>query len=286
MAYGYDPFSLPVDGMKIPEWLMSSEPPVDTFAIADKARAAKQQEKLNELNAMAGAMKIAQALREQDTNDRIAEVAKQNVGLPLNDFAKKAMEVSMQSGSPEDALKWAGVVFNNQKNAEAMAQKELDRISREGIASDRADLMSRAQDIRSQQLAAQLSLMQQSQELNNRKLDEWVRAQDKNRDSRDKIADNNLDVKWSQIDQKDQPKYNDQVYLSDVEGNIFVGSKEEAMPLRASGNYVEVKDVMAGTPVAPISSIKKPQSTNSGRWAEGYINGKLVRKNLDTGEIR
>lgn len=132
--YDYDPFSLPVQGMKVPEWVMSSEAPVDAFAIADNVKKQQMLEKANELNNMQTQMKLLDMLKAQQAQNALSQIAQENQGLAFPELSKKMMEASLASGDVDSALKFGNILMNTQKNADSQEQKERDRELRRQLA--------------------------------------------------------------------------------------------------------------------------------------------------------
>ena len=71
MAYDYDPFEMPIKGMKIPEWVTSTQPPIDAFAQADAVENRDMAIRNQELNALMEATKIQQFNRAREKQDRL-----------------------------------------------------------------------------------------------------------------------------------------------------------------------------------------------------------------------
>ena len=125
IEYDYDPFSLPIQGMKVPEWVQTNELPFDAFAIADKVKQQQAQQQAADMQAMANTMKILDALKAQQQENAMAQIARDNANLPFDQLAGKMVEGSLARGDVGNALKWAQMTYSREKDEAGRAQKTI-----------------------------------------------------------------------------------------------------------------------------------------------------------------
>ena len=169
--YGYDPFSLPIQGMKVPDWVQTNELPFDAFAIADKVKQQELQQQSADMQAMANTMKIMDALKAQQQENSLAQLARDNANLPFNELAGKMVEGSLASGDVGNALKWAQMTYSREKDEAARAQKEKDRQLREDYNWAKFDNASKLMDARIQNMQTLAALQAANSQLSREKWD-------------------------------------------------------------------------------------------------------------------
>lgn len=171
IEYDYDPFSLPIQGMKVPEWVQTNELPFDAFAIADKVKQQQAQQQAADMQAMANTMKILDALKAQQQENAMAQIARDNANLPFDQLAGKMVEGSLASGDVGNALKWAQMTYNREKDEAGRAQKEKDRQLREDYNWAKFDNASKLMDARIQNMQTLAALQAANSQLSREKWD-------------------------------------------------------------------------------------------------------------------
>lgn len=171
IEYDYDPFSLPIQGMKVPEWVQTNELPFDAFAIADKVKQQQAQQQAADMQAMANTMKIMDALKAQQQENAMAQIARDNANLPFDQLAGKMVEGSLASGDVGNALKWAQMTYSREKDEAGRAQKEKDRQLREDYNWAKFDNASKLMDARIQNMQTLAALQAANSQLSREKWD-------------------------------------------------------------------------------------------------------------------
>lgn len=171
IEYDYDPFSLPIQGMKVPEWVQTNELPFDAFAIADKVKQQQAQQQAADMQAMANTMKILDALKAQQQENAMAQIARDNANLPFDQLAGKMVEGSLASGDVGNALKWAQMTYSREKDEAGRAQKEKDRQLREDYNWAKFDNASKLMDARIQNMQTLAALQAANSQLSREKWD-------------------------------------------------------------------------------------------------------------------
>lgn len=111
MAYDYDPFEMPIKGMKIPEWVTSTQPPIDAFAQADAVQNRDMAIRNQELNALMEATKIQQFNRAREKQDRLdtslegfGQWYAKNQGAKTPEVYKQIASSLIAGGDPASAI--------------------------------------------------------------------------------------------------------------------------------------------------------------------------------------
>lgn len=113
IKYDYDAFSLPFDGMKIPEWVNSAEAPVDAMGIYNKEVSRQQQQKAEDIQQLVQSLQMNKALQAMDKQDRVekgmsqvGEWLKANPNAPMKDLYGNAVTNLLGNGSFAEALQF------------------------------------------------------------------------------------------------------------------------------------------------------------------------------------
>lgn len=171
ITYDYNPFELPIEGMKVPEWVQTNELPFDAFAIADNVKKQRMAEEAQNLNSMIATQKLVEAIKQQQAEANMAQIAKNNPGLPLDSFSQQMMQGALSNGDVENALKWGNIVYNSKKNDDLMQEKIKSREAKNQFDNEKLDMQNRMIDARMRNMETLAALQAANSALSREKWD-------------------------------------------------------------------------------------------------------------------